>query len=139
MNAVVEKEDKTLAEKLAHALWLITGRAERERNEMEARKPLDPGPREEPDFAQKLRELEGRLDEYENEPKTRNIYYGHHTPPPQEPLSEKHQRRIVSDLFFKIVFWIITAAVGFAYGRLWDHEHRISVIEGREVPHVGSP
>jgi hypothetical protein len=126
---------------IAKLLFGFTGLYERWKNEMpgvesRSHKPFDSGPQHEPDFEKRLHELEGRIEESEREPR-RTVYYGnHHAPPEKDP--ERHQRRVVWDLLFKIAFWVITAAVGFAYGRLWDHEHRISVIEGREVPH-GSP
>jgi|SRR5271154_1663608 len=101
------------------------------------RHPPARGP--DPDYDSGLRDLEDirKIIKEELSGHTSHVYYGnHHEPPRRDP--EKETRKVAWEVFGKIVLWAITAAVAFAYGRLWDHEHRISVIEG-EIPHVRSP
>lgn len=91
-----------------------------------------------PDYNAGLDDLENirkviREELREREP---TVNWGNQGSPP-EP--RRHHRSIIWDVVIKLVLWGLTAAVGFAYGRLWDHEHRISVLEGREAPSVRSP
>jgi len=116
--------DKTTVAKL---LFGFTGLYERWRNELEARR--HPSGRFESDLEERLRRLEGWRADVE-----RSVSYGNNNPQPA-----RHRHAQVWEIAVRIGVWVLTAAVGFAFGRLWDHEHRISVLEGREVPHVGSP
>jgi hypothetical protein len=60
-----EAKERSLTEKLAEALWRITGRYERHQAEMEARRYQDGTG--DPDYGRRLRELEGQIAEIDRE------------------------------------------------------------------------
>jgi hypothetical protein len=119
--------EKTLLQKSAEMLWRAANLFERHQNESRRHGPLDPGHQHEPDFGQRIRETEG---DYTN--------WGNDNRMPPETLESK----LIAVLIKAVVslFMLgLTGWVGFVSGRVWDHEHRISVLEGKEVPNARSP
>ena len=134
----VLSEEQPRPEADSHAQWLFafTNLFQNWRFGMESRRhgPFDPGPPEQPNYEQRLRQLEGFRDDLEREP--RQVNWGNQGTPPQ-----KTRRDELIEAVSHIVQKLVILAIGFLFGAVWNHEHRISYLEGGklQVPHVGSP
>jgi hypothetical protein len=70
-----------------------------------------------------------------------HVSWGNQYPPPHKDKRDPMVMAI-GEAIRALMILALGGVFGFIFGRLWDHETRISHIEGREkveVPHVGSP
>jgi hypothetical protein len=131
-----EVTDKITLAKLLHGLAsvyekllnLVVGlEARRYRDSSDDRGPPDfaPPPLTEADIVRLIREHGGG-----------HVNWGNHTPLPPH----KSRPDIIKEQVTQIIQKLLILAIGFVCGTLWNHETRISHLEGKaEVAHVGGP
>lgn len=135
-----EVTDKTILDKAGECLWWVINYFQHEHHKMENRRhPPDRGP--DPDFNSGLQDLENLRKVIKEELRGHESHVNWGIQGPSEP--EDTKRNGVVDVLLKTIASItvlaIVAAVSFLYGRVWDHETRISHLEGREAPSARSP
>lgn len=133
-----EKQPEPEKTSIAKLLFSFSGLYERWRNEYEARSHKDGKRGPDPDYAPTPlteEDITRLIRTIAVEQGLGGVNFGNHG----EPRPKHNHRSQASEILLRIGIGILTGMVGFAYGRLWDHEHRISVLEGREVPSVRSP
>lgn len=121
---------------VAKLLFVFTGLYERWRNEMQEayeklsalletrrHRPLDPGPQHEPDFEERIREAEGSYTNWGND---------------NRGLPPKGRRDQLAETISSIIQKLLILAIGFVFGALWNHETRISHLEGERRQETSS-